>query len=197
MTPTTDTPELGPELIRRAQDGDGEALRELAERAYPLVRRWARVQVGDEAEADDLTQDVMVSVLGRLGGFRGSARFTTWLYQVTRHAVLDRARAAARREKAGERWAARAASDPPAAPDHDGRLDRTRRLILVRSFLQELPERQRVVFDLAELQGRSNREVAEMLGIEAVSVRVHLFKARRSIRRRILRAFPQLVENAS
>ena len=64
------------------------------------------------------------------------------------------------------------------------------------TFIDALPERQRLVFDLVELQGYAASEVAEMLDIAAVSVRAHLFKARRALRTRILQDTPELAKEA-
>ena len=64
-------------------------------------------------------------------------------------------------------------------------------------FFEQLPGRQREIFDLVELQGLSGAEVSELLDIEAVSVRAHLFKARKRLRRLILQTSPELVEGLS
>jgi len=186
--------EIGPDLVRNARDGDPEALRELVERAYPTVRRWALVRTGDPAEADDLTQDVMVHVIQRLDGFSGSSRFTTWLYTVTRNAAIDRLRRSNRRESRLAEPGAHPVVATSAPDDPSAGADRHHIGDVVRAFFNELPHRQREVFDLAELQGVPAAEIAEILGIEAVSVRAHLFKARRTLRARILESHPELAE---
>jgi len=182
--------DITPELIGRAQAGQRAALEDLVTRSYPLVRRWALVQLGNEADADDLTQDVMVRMLQRLGSFRARSSFPTWLYRVTRNAAVDRQRARNRRERGRERYGAElpeARSDGPTPVSGLQRgLERRVRLRAVYRYFLELPVRQRTILDLADLQGYSSPEIAEMLGIEAVTVRTHLFKARRTLRRRIL-----------
>jgi RNA polymerase sigma-70 factor (ECF subfamily) len=65
---------------------------------------------------------------------------------------------------------------------------------LLTAMFEELPERQRVIFDLADLQGYAQSEVAELLEMNPATVRAHLFKARRTIRRRLLEAAPELAE---
>jgi len=194
VTEPSQAREIGPDLVEKAKSGDSEALRELASRAYPLVRRWALVRTGDPADADDLTQDVLVQVIQRLDTFHGSARFNTWLYTVTRNASTDWFRRSGRRRRALDdpRSVASLAPDPPPSPDlapDQGLLAR-----VIRAFFEELPKRQREVFDLAELQGLSSTEISERLGIEPVSVRASLFKARRTLRARILQNHPELAE---
>ncbi len=194
MSPASKHREIESELVWKAQAGDGRALRELVSRAYPLVHRWALVRTGDPTEADDLTQDVLVQLIRRLGAYDHAARFTTWLYTVTRNASLDRHRRTERRRRAygDPRVAERTRPEPP--PDPGDVADRSHLMGVVRTFFKELPPRQREVFDLGDLQGLSSVEIAERLGIEPVSVRAHLFKARRALRARILERHPELAE---
>ena len=83
--------------------------------------------------------------------------------------------------------------DTEAAPD--ATVGQSTMVESIREFFMELPLRQREVFDLVELQGLTSPEAAERLGIEAVSVRAHLFRARKTLRTRILRSRPELVED--
>jgi RNA polymerase sigma-70 factor (ECF subfamily) len=184
--------EIDHRLVRRARDGDAEALRALVSRAYPFVRRWALVRTGDPTEADDLTQDVLVHVMQRLDGFQGSGRFTTWLYTVVRRAAADRFRRQARRRRLERdpRTGTEVVPDAEASPA--ARVASGESMAVVDALFRRLPARQREVFDLAELQGLTSPEIAERLGIEPVSVRAHLFKARRTLRAMILEHHPQL-----
>lgn len=166
-------------------------------RALPLVHRWALVRTGDPAEADDLTQDVLVQVIRKLDSFEGSSRFTTWLYTVTRNAAADRFRRTGRREEVTGQLAASERLESTASPDPEEAIAERKLADLVLSFFRELPERQRQVFDLTELQGVPAKDVAERLGIDPVSVRVSLMKARRTLRRRILESHPELAEDVT
>jgi len=187
--------EIGPELVQRAQSGDRDGLRELVEAAYPTVHRWALVRTGDAMEADDLTQDVMIQMIRKLSRYRGKSRFSTWLYTVTRNAAADGFRRAKRRADVAEDPRAVEAFTPKAPVSADQQVDDGAASDMVQAFFRELPLRQREVFDLVELQGLSSPEVAERLGIEPVSVRAHLFKARKALRIRILEARPELAED--
>ncbi len=180
-------------LVRRARAGDPAGLRALVERTYPLVRRWARGWAPDEAEADDLTQDVMVRMLRSLHTYRASARFTTWLYTVTRSVARDHHRSASRRARRDTEHGARALLGEAGSLEPLDRVDAERLGAALETLFRELPDRQREVFDLVELQGYNAREVGELLGIEAVSVRAHLHKARRTLRGRLLDGLPHLV----
>jgi len=197
VSPKPQAQEIDSRLVSKARSGDPEALRMLVSTAYPLVHRWALVRTGDPTEADDLTQDVLVQVIRKVGAYSGASKFTTWLYTVTRNAAADRFRKDRRRRRATQdpRSLARITADPP--PDPAQAADRSHLGEVVRTFFQELPPRQREVFDLGDLQGLTSVEIAERLGIAPVSVRANLFKARRTLRARILERHPELAQEWS
>ena len=174
------------ELVSRARGGDEAALTRLAELAYPRVRRWALVQTGDPAEADDLTQDVLIRMIRHLDTFHGDAAFETWLYATTRNAARDafRARRREARREGDPRTVVALRPDP--APRPDRRVERSELRATLLDAFARLPRRQREAFELVELQGHSAKEAAGILGIEPVSVRAHLFKARRAMRELLL-----------
>lgn len=183
-------------LVARAQGGDSRAFDELARRCHGRIYRWALVATGDPDDADDVAQEVLVQLERHLGRFEGRSRLTTWLYQVTRNAAtsLHRRRGAA--ERASEAARAEAPTMGPSAHWIE-EMETAELADLVKAFFQELPLRQREVFDLAELQGIPAAEVADMLEMRPATVRAHLFRARRAIRARILATHPALVEDRS
>lgn len=179
-------------LVARARSGDAAAFTSLVRDVYGRVHRWALTLTGDADDADDVVQETLVRLYRYLPGYRGTARFSTWLYGITRHAAVDLRRRAWRRRLALRALAGRApaerAEPPPAEPALDAAA------ALVRSFFQELPPRQRQIFDLVDLQGLAPAEAAELLGLKPVSARASLLKARRALRRRMLEAQPGLFE---
>lgn len=192
---TRSPPPSDAELIRRAQEGDDGAFTALATAWHPRVYRWACGMLDDPDDADDVAQQVLVRLYANLGRFRGLARFSTWLYQITRNAASDTHRRRGRRLRAHERMLT---SDPPptAVPSADdpGNAELAER---ARAALAQLPERQRDVFDLVELQGYAPGEAATLLGIRAPTARTHLLRARRALRAALRAAAPELVEDAT
>jgi RNA polymerase sigma-70 factor (ECF subfamily) len=181
-------------LVRGAQAGDEAAFEQLVRRHYAQIHRWALARTGDRDDADDVTQEVLMRLNRHLSSFDGRSRFTTWLYQVTSSAAADLHRKQARRERLAVR-----VGREPAPTSHDPReehdaADEKRVSGLVRTFLEELSERQREIFDLCDLQGFGPAEVSAMLKLEPVTVRSHLFRARKAIREKILESSPELVE---
>jgi RNA polymerase sigma-70 factor (ECF subfamily) len=92
------------DLARAAADGDGAAFAALLERHYDRLFALAWRLTGQKAEAEDLTQDICLALPAKLGGYRGAAKFTTWLYRVAVNAAHDRRRRAASRARAADGW---------------------------------------------------------------------------------------------
>lgn len=194
MTEPTHVDETDALLVRRAQAGDEGAFERLVRRFHQRIHRWALARTGDADDADDVTQAVLLRLHRHLGGYDGRSRFTTWLYQVTRTAAADLHRKRQRRRRLATK-ASGETGDAALDPRGSGAsLDDRRAAELVKTFLAELSDRQREAFDLCDLQGYAPSEVSEMLGMEPVTVRSHLFRARKAIRRRILEQYPELVE---
>lgn len=181
------------QLLVRARDDDN-ALSDLIDAAAPVVSRWALVQTGNAADADDVTQEVLIRMIRNLDTLPEPPRFAGWLYTVTRNAATDRFRSRSRQRTAAdsEDILGSAVSDiaNPASDAERGELGD-----VLRAAFDELPSRQREVFDLVELQGIPATEAAGILGIRATSVRGNLFKARRNLRRRILTVWPDVEED--
>ena len=83
---------------------------------------------------------------------------------------------------------------PKGANPGGARVDQERMRGLVATFIQDLPQRQREVFQLSEIEGLSSPEIGSILRLSPGSVRAALLKARRSLRRKILENHPEFVE---
>ncbi|WP_343115970.1 RNA polymerase sigma factor [Ostreiculturibacter nitratireducens] len=151
-------------LVLYAQ-GDGEAARVLTERLAPLAFRLARRMLGDEAEAEDVAQEAMLRLWQAAGSWRaGEAKVSTWLYRVASNLATDRLR---RRRGVG----LDAAGDPEdERPGVVQELIAADRAAALETALMALPDRQRQAVVLRHLEGLSNPEIAEVmgLGVEAV-----------------------------
>ncbi len=177
--------------IRQAGAGDPSAFEKLAGSYRNRIYRWALVRTGDEDDAEDATQEALVRLHRGLGKFDGRARFDTWLYSVVRSAAADVQRRKARSLRLRERFATWGAPDAAteARPVVEG-LEVRRLGGLVRAFLEALPARQREAMDLVDLQGLGQVEAASRLGVSPATLRTHLFRGRRTMRRRILEIEP-------
>ena len=192
LTASPPTEDPAPELLRSAQAGDAAAQEALARWCYPRVARWALIRTGDPDEADDITQEVVMRLPQTLNSFAGRSRFSTWLYRVTANTAGAGERRSRRRLTLLSRQ-----PEPEPADQEQQQLDALHGadiMQLVRSLLTTLPPQQRAVFDLADLQGYDTAAIAEMLALEAVTVRSHLMRARRAMRAQMLARVPALGE---
>jgi RNA polymerase sigma-70 factor (ECF subfamily) len=171
-----------PELVARTREGDESAFATLVGTYQPFVFRWAFALSGDEDEAEDITQEVFVRVHRKLSSFRGDGSFEGWLYRITRRVAL-------RTRQETSQQAASTTQDVYIT-DPGARVDRQRAIELIQTIARTLPMRQREVFILCDIEGRTRAEAAAMLDMKDVSVRASLFKARSSIRRSILATHP-------
>jgi RNA polymerase sigma-70 factor (ECF subfamily) len=183
-------------LVEQTLSGDQRAFTQLVRRMQSRVHRWALAYVSSADEADDVVQEVFVLALKHLRQYRGGGAFQVWLYRIS-------VRAAGRiRKKAKHRQAL--SSGPKAIPDRliyetdpGGRVDREKLVAIIREFWSELPERQRSVVDLVDLQDYSPTEAASMLDLNPATLRANLFKGRQALRSRLLARFPSLAPSES
>lgn len=91
-------------LAMAAARGDRSAFATLVARHYDRIFGLAFRLTGQRAEAEDLTQDICAALPAKLAGWRGEARFTTWLYRVVVNAAHDQRRRRATRARAAEGW---------------------------------------------------------------------------------------------
>ena len=180
---------LDAQLASRASSGDDAAFTTLVTRFQPAVFRWALIFARDPDEAEDITQEVFVRTHRQIGNYRSDGPLEAWLYRITRRAATQMRRTRRRRGRLALTPAARPLRDVYTT-DPGGRVDRERAATVIRELFAELPQRQREIFDLVDLQGLSPAEVAERTGLKAVSVRANLFKARKSIRDGLLATHP-------
>lgn len=92
------------DLAIAAAGGDASAFSVLLKRHYDRIFRVARTVLGNHAEAEDLTQDICLALPQKITGFRGEAKFTTWLHKVVVNASRDRIRRASSQSKASWGW---------------------------------------------------------------------------------------------
>jgi RNA polymerase sigma-70 factor (ECF subfamily) len=165
------------ELARLAAGGDADAFEEIHRRYRQLVYAVALRMTGNPADAEDLTQESFLSLLRRIGSFRGESAFTSWLYRLTTNQVLMhfRRRRARPEEQAGEAtWrAARAGRDAAASG-----VDR----VAVERAVGALPPGYRAAFLLHELGGYEHAEIARFMGCNAGTSKSQLHRARAKLR---------------
>lgn len=173
--------ELDDWLVGRARAGDVEAYEALIRRHRDRIYRIALRMLADRSDAEDVAQEVVIQLWTGLTAFAGTSAFTTWLYRVVVNRCLDLRR---------RRGSAASESVPgPEEPGHptevavDHRVADRLRLQATTRAVAALPEEQRIVFVLHQLEGLSYREVATVLRTTEPAVRGRLARARGALAR--------------
>lgn len=189
-------------LIARLRARDAGALEILMERHAARVFRVAFGITRNEADAEEVVQDVFLSLFEKIGAFEERAALGTWLYRVTTNAALLRRRGKRLElevsledqlptfredgHRAGERsflladWSASAEDEMLSGELHGH----------VRRAIDMLPPHYRAVVLLRDIEELSNEATAEILGEPVSSVKSRLHRARMALREQLTRVLP-------
>lgn len=189
------------DLVGRLRAGDRAAFAELVARHGGALLRFAATFVRDPSLAEEVVQDTWLSALEHLDGFEGRAALRTWLF----HIVANKARTRLAREGRTTPFSALAAPDDPHEPAVDpGRFDqggmwkeppepwleenpeRLAQVAETRAAIERaiagLPESQRAVITLRDIEGLATEEICNLLGVTVSNQRVLLHRARSKVR---------------
>jgi RNA polymerase sigma-70 factor (ECF subfamily) len=175
-------------LVAALRQRDENAYLELVRRYTPLMVRVARPIVGSVESAEDVVQDTWVAVLRSVDGFEGRSTFKTWLMRI----LVNTARSRRVREARTLCWSTQP-GDAPAwdavlagrSPEPTGPAEHAmagEAWEVIRTALTSLPDRQRIVVVLRDVEGSTSDEVRAVLGLSAGNQRVLLHRGRARLR---------------
>ncbi|MGI9503856.1 MAG: RNA polymerase sigma factor [Geminicoccaceae bacterium] len=172
-------------LLAAAGEGDQTAFNQLVQRHAPRLHAVARRYGCSDADADEIVQDAFWRAWKSAGNWRPSAaKVSTWLYRVAVNRIIDHRRTLGRRSED-------ALDDGPDIADNTANaekaLDDRQCLAAMRAAIAELPDRQRMAIILSTQQGKSNGEIAEILGSSEGAVEQLMVRARRMLREKYRR----------
>jgi RNA polymerase sigma-70 factor (ECF subfamily) len=161
---------LRTELLHMITTSDNRSWEALAGRLRPFIAR----RVPSSADADDVLQEVLVRVHRGLSSLRDDDRLASWVYRIARNAIVDHVRT--RAPSAG--------ADPDAAleldDDDDGAAQDLAQALSF--FVAALPSPYREAITLTELEGRTQREAAEMVGLSLSGMKSRVQRGRARLR---------------
>jgi RNA polymerase sigma-70 factor (ECF subfamily) len=145
-------------LVERAQDYDREALGELYERYFDRIYNYIYHKVGNEADAEDLTEQVFVKLLDGIRSFKWQgATFSSWLYRIAHNACVDHFRKEEVRQRPMD-------LGPPEVVDPAMVVEASMAGKALRQAIAQLTDEQQKVIIWRFLESRDNSEIAEGLG---------------------------------
>jgi RNA polymerase sigma-70 factor (ECF subfamily) len=169
-------------LAEACRGGGMAAYEHLYQLHGPRMKSIAMNMLGNISDAEDVVQEVFLKVYRGIGSFRGQSSFSTWIYRILVNCCRDLQRRGFRKHETSEEDLAPDARDVPVkASDHALRMT-------LESYVARLPQRQREVFVLFDVEGFKHSEIATMLEISEASSKNILFEAKQTLRRLLLKA---------
>jgi len=166
------------ELVEQIKSGDTEALDILVKRYMDKVYNRVRGLVPD-ADAEDVTQDIFISLVDSIQSFRGKSAFGTWFHRIVMNKVADYHRKVSRRrEQFGDKHPPRSVNPWKAADDE----------LIVKEALRELPQKHSEVLILKFSEGLTFGEMAEKLDLTYEATRSRYRRAVEAIREQMNRS---------
>ncbi|MBN1894958.1 sigma-70 family RNA polymerase sigma factor [bacterium] len=180
------------QLVRKAKTGDNEAFGILVKKYRDPIVHLAFQMTGNWNDAGDLAQETFIKAFQRLSQFREDSKFSTWIYRITVNLSMDHHRRRKRMrevplevEPAGQKgWLDRLLNTADSNAD---RLETEETNRSIRRALNRLSGNQRTAVVLKYFHEKSSLEIAHIMGCSETSVRTHIFRALRNLRK----ALPQ------
>jgi RNA polymerase sigma factor (sigma-70 family) len=175
-------------LVRALQAGDDSALNELIRKYQVPLFGFICRYTGQEEAARDILQETFVRLYFGVRCFKPRAKFATWLYSIAMNLCRDHARSKQRRqsyatESLDVNDLHRRVPSADRAPDSDA--SSREQLAMLQKAIEELPHDLRTALLLFAVEGHSQRECAELLGISPKAVETRVYRARRILGKKI------------
>jgi RNA polymerase sigma-70 factor, ECF subfamily len=179
------------ELVARSVGGDADSFNQLIKRWERPIYALAYRTIGREDDARDVVQETFLRAFRGLGGFKGQAKFSSWLYRI----ALNLCRDWMRRERRAPVVATpdgvdliELAGEGDAAVRVDELVVRKDLSRAVAVAMRALPEEQRAAIVLKEYHGLTFQEIAELLGCPLSTVKTRLYQGMTVLRRELDRS---------
>jgi len=182
------------ELVEQIKAGDDAAFKALLGRYQERAYRLALSLTKNPADAEEVLQDVFLTVYRKIASFEGRSAFSTWLYRITVNTALMKLRGRGPAQESIDEYLpqftkdgrhARMVVDFTHGPEKLLLLKEREQIL--REAIEALPPDYKVVLVLRDLEGLSNEEVAEVVGASVLAVKARLHRARLALRGRLER----------
>lgn len=166
-------------LAAEAREGSEKAFRKLVERYHPMAYAVVRGVLGDRSDVEDVAQEVFIKVFRGLPGFRGNAKFSTWVYTIARNEAINAVR---RTDPAGT-----SIEDVVVETPEDSRPDEQYRRKIRREHLErclsEIDENHRLVLELRYMGEMSYTEISDVTGLPIGTVKTYIHRAKVALKK--------------
>jgi len=168
------------ELVFQTQQGSPAAFEALVRQHQRMIHSLTFRMTGSPADADDLAQESFIRAYAQIGSFRGTAKFSTWLYRIAMNTCLNWRQSESRRfqlqaNSTAEMSAQHLNGENTSAENQGSRQQ-------VQAALLKLPAKQRAALVLTIYDGLNHAEAAQILGCSETTVSWRVFAARRKLK---------------
>lgn len=182
-------------LLRRLRDRDERAFRELLETHRDRVYNITYRMLGNRAEAEDIAQEVFITVFKTIDTFREESKFSTWLYRVTVNHCKNRIKYLARRhdrdrdelDETSQQANGAIAGSSPRTPQPDRALEGVQMEAILQKAIEGLDDDHRIVVVLRDVEDLSIEEICDITGLPDGTVKSRLHRARLALRKKLQR----------
>ncbi len=187
-------------LVRRLQERDEGAFTELVRRYKDTVFNLVYRMLGNREEAEDLSQEVFVTIFKSIDSFRGESKLSTWIYRIAVNQCKNRYKYLARRQLPSTRALDEAAEHSAAGRDGgpvvslQAQISRPDHLVqgmqleqAIQREIAALDEDHRLLIVLRDIQGLSYEEMSRITGLQEGTVKSRLHRARAALKDRMMR----------
>jgi RNA polymerase sigma-70 factor (ECF subfamily) len=185
-------------LLRKLKERDEAAFREMVDEYGDRIYNLTYRMLGNRAEAEDLAQEVFITVFKSIDSFRGDSKFSTWLYRITANHCKNRIKYLARRHdrsraELDDRIEGQSGADGPAlsaprpSPRPDQQLEGAQMELVLQDAIAELDEEQRILVILRDVEDLSYEEICAITELPEGTVKSRLHRARMALRKKLLK----------
>jgi len=166
-------------LVQEARAGSEKAFRRIVERYHGMAYAVVRGVLRDSPDVEDVMQEVFIKVYRGLGGFRGEAKLSSWIYQIARNEALNRTR----KPNFPEAPIDDAVIETPEESRPDAQFGRKIEREYLERCLGELDEDFRVVLELRYMGEMSYAEIGKTMGLPIGTVKTYIHRAKIELKR--------------
>jgi len=179
------------DLIPALRSGDGQAFRQLVAHYQQQVFNTAISMVQDHGMAEDITQEVFITVYRSILSFNEKSSISTWIYRITVNKCLDHLRAKKRQKRSGifsqlfHTDTGEPLHEPPDFQHPGIQLELKEKAQYLFAAIATLPENQKTAFILAHIEDLPQKDIAEIMGLSVKAVESLLQRAKISLRKQL------------
>ncbi len=169
-------------LVKRVKAGDKDAFGKLVQKYKQQIYFVAYRMTNSHADADDISQEAFIKAYESIGSFKEKSSFSTWIYRIIVNMTINHLKKIGRKQTFAldENISIENNSDP-------GEIEEQRQLHEeITKAIGSLPLKQRMVVELAILEGLPHREIANILGCPEKTISWRLFQARKNLKEKLV-----------